>query len=189
MNGIQGLIAELEKNGCEKKMKNAVALEFILYYIKDGKGLAPEFVRLFKTDTGYEIREAGEDTVLTSFGEDDITFGDRYADIKGGDWAGIHMSSNDDELMPFLAMVHDAYKAEPLDEESELKLEGEETTMDEKILNEGFVQVSPEGIMAPNIYIKGPNGIPINTGVSLEELNKSNPEAAARIAAKAFNKD
>lgn len=120
MDDMKDLFTELTENGGLNELpKNAVPLEFIVYYIKDTKGIAQEFVRLFKTDTGYEIRHCVQDDVLITLGENDITFGLQYADITGGAWAGIHMSSKDEELMPYLAMLHDAYKEEPIEEAPE----------------------------------------------------------------------
>lgn len=108
---IDELAKILEENGKAVEVKNAVALEFIVYYVANGKGILPEFVRLFKTDTGYEFRHCAKDDVLATLGEDDITFGYQCAD-----WNGIHLSANPKDLLPFIAMLHDAYKEEPEEE-------------------------------------------------------------------------
>ena len=112
-----GLIELLKAEGAIKELpKNAVPLEFIVYYIKDGKGKAPQYVRLFKSDTGYEIKNCALDEVLLTLGENDIKFTQKTADIVNGDWAGIHMSSKDEDILPFISMIAEGYRQTPKDE-------------------------------------------------------------------------
>jgi len=106
------IIDEIGRDAFKELPKNAVPLEYIIYYIKEFQNNEKEFVRLFKTDTGYEVRHIVEDTVFITLGENDITFGKDYADITAGEWKGVRMSCKDEDIMPLTALILDAYKNE-----------------------------------------------------------------------------
>ena len=108
------IIDEIGRDALKELPKNAVPLEYIIHYIKDFQDNEKEFVRLFKTDSGYEVRHIVEDTVFITLKEDDITFGSNYADITAGEWKGIRMSCKDEDIMPLTALILDAYKNEDL---------------------------------------------------------------------------
>ena len=101
----------LSGNNTKLNTKSASEFDFIICRVFNLPDTVDNlsFVRLYNSDSGYEIHEISSDDLILSIPVDDIVPSGRNYSITGGEWKGAMLSTEAKDILPLAEELIYAY--------------------------------------------------------------------------------